>query len=65
MEIRKQLRRLGKERFVDDYLFSGKMTARKLLTAFGIMPPTLSVDVDDEVYYGLLNMGMERELHKR
>lgn len=62
---RRQLRLLGKERFVEETIFSGKISAKKLCTAFGILPPEMLDGSDDEDYYPLLSLGLEREIRKR
>lgn len=41
------------------------MTAKKLLTAFGIVPPPFLEGAPDEAYYRLLAMSMSREISKR
>lgn len=65
LTYRAQLRTLGAERFVEDTVFSGKISARKLCTAFGILPPAFLEGCPDESYYQLLGMGISRELQKR
>jgi NAD-dependent histone deacetylase SIR2 len=44
---------------------AGLITAKKLLTAFGIRPPAFLEGADDEAYYGLLSLAISRELSKR
>lgn len=46
-------------------IFSGNITARKLLTAFGVRPPAFLEGSDDEMYYSLLTLAITRELNKR
>ena len=65
LDFRKQLRHLGKERFIDETIFAGKVSAKKLCTAFGIMPPAVLSEAPDEAFYGLLAIGLEREIRKR
>lgn len=65
LEYRKQLRNMGAEKFVEETVFSGKISAKKLCTAFGILPPTFLEGCSDEAYYQLLGIGISRELQKR
>lgn len=46
-------------------LFNGSITAKKLLTAFGVRPPPFLEGADDEQYYSLLTLAVTRELNKR
>lgn len=41
------------------------MTAKKLCTAFRIIPPLFLQDAPDEAYYPLLSIGIEREYTRR
>jgi NAD-dependent histone deacetylase SIR2 len=44
---------------------AGKISAKKLLTAFGIRPPLFLDGSPDDSYYGLLSLAISRELSKR
>lgn len=44
---------------------AGKITAKKLLTAFGIRPPPFLEGEPDEAYYPFLGLAVQRELSKR
>ncbi|KAI1422545.1 DHS-like NAD/FAD-binding domain-containing protein [Xylaria sp. FL1777] len=63
--FRQQLRAIGPDEFCHLHIDSGAITARKLLTAFGIRPPDFLEGRPDEAYLGLLTLAMTRELNKR
>ncbi|KAI0483855.1 DHS-like NAD/FAD-binding domain-containing protein [Xylaria cf. heliscus] len=63
--FRQQLRAIGPDEFCHVHIDSGAITARKLLTAFGIRPPDFLEGRPDEAYLGLLTLAMTRELTKR
>ncbi|KAJ3577955.1 hypothetical protein NPX13_g2611 [Xylaria arbuscula] len=63
--FRQQLRAIGPNAFCRLHIDSGAITARKMLTAFGIRPPEFLEGRPDEAYYGLLTLAMTRELNKR
>ncbi|RDL41840.1 Uncharacterized protein BP5553_01819 [Venustampulla echinocandica] len=63
--FRRQLRDLGPEEFCKRTVEAGTITAKKLLTAFNIRPPAFLDDSPDDAYYGLLSLGISRELSKR
>jgi len=44
---------------------AGVITAKKLLTAFGIRPPAFLEGSTDDHYFGLLSLALTRELSKR
>ena len=44
---------------------AGAITAKKLLTAFGLRPPPFLEGLPDDAYYRLLSLGLSRELSKR
>lgn len=62
---RRQLRALGPVEFCKQTIDVGLITAKKLLTAFGIRPPAFLEGSDDEHYFGLLTLALGRELAKR
>ena len=65
IEFRKQLRSLGPDRFIEETILAGTISAKKLCTAFGAMPPNFLEGSRDEAYYPLLGLGISRELQKR
>jgi NAD-dependent histone deacetylase SIR2 len=56
---------VGGDRFLDETVNAGTITAKKLCTAFGIRPPLFLEGGTDEVYYTVLNLVIDRELSKR
>ncbi|KAK4198622.1 DHS-like NAD/FAD-binding domain-containing protein [Triangularia verruculosa] len=65
VQLRQMLRNLGPEIFVERTVEAGRITAKKLLTAFGCRPPAFLEGEDDEAYYSLLSYALTRELKKR
>ncbi|KAI1124554.1 DHS-like NAD/FAD-binding domain-containing protein [Nemania abortiva] len=63
--FRQQLRAIGPNEFCHLHIDSGAISAKKLLTAFGIRPPDFLEGRPDEAYLGLLTLAMTRELTKR
>ena len=63
--FRQQLRAIGPNAFCHLHIDSGAITAKKLLTAFGIRPPEFLEGRPDEAYLGLLTLAITRELNKR
>jgi NAD+-dependent protein deacetylase SIR2 len=63
--FRNQLRTIGPEEFCRITVEAGTITAKKLLTAFGIRPPAFLETSPDDAYYGLLSLAISRELSKR
>ncbi|PVI08444.1 SIR2-domain-containing protein [Periconia macrospinosa] len=64
-QIRQRLREVGTNQFVLEYITSGRCTARKLCTAFGIHLPEDANNYPDESFYRLLGLAINRELNKR
>ncbi|PQE11251.1 Sir2 family protein [Rutstroemia sp. NJR-2017a BVV2] len=64
-KFRLDLRRLGPEEFCKRTVEAGTITAKKLLTAFGLRPPAFLDGSPDDAYYGLLSLALSRELSKR
>jgi NAD-dependent histone deacetylase SIR2 len=62
---RKRLREVGKAAFVEETIVQGTITAKKLCTAFGIVPPAFLEDAPDEAYHPLLVLAISREYSKR
>ncbi|KAL2021252.1 hypothetical protein VTK56DRAFT_7331 [Thermocarpiscus australiensis] len=65
IKFRQLLRTLGPEVFCQRSVGAGLITAKKLLTAFGIRPPAFLEGADDDAYYPLLSLALSRELSKR
>ncbi|KAI9789983.1 MAG: NAD-dependent histone deacetylase sir2 [Peltula sp. TS41687] len=65
IKYRKQLRLLGEDEFLKVTLEAGKITAKRLCTAFGIRPPAFLEGAPDDAYYPLLGLAVARELSKR
>ncbi|KAI1189713.1 DHS-like NAD/FAD-binding domain-containing protein [Nemania serpens] len=63
--FRQQLRAIGPNEFCHLHIDSGAISAKKMLTAFGIRPPDFLEGRPDEAYLGLLTLAMTRELTKR
>jgi len=59
------LREEGPKVFCETTVEAGLITAKKLVTAFGIRPPPFLEGTPDIAYYGLLSMALSRELSKR
>ena len=51
--------------FVEETILNESITAKKLCTAFGIVPPSFLEGAPDKAYYPLLGMGISREISKR
>lgn len=56
---------MGPKEFCAQTVENGSITAKKLLTAFGIRPPDFLEGCEDEAYYDLLSLAISRELSKR
>lgn len=65
VKYRKLLRDIGKAAFVEETIGKDTITAKKLLTAFGIVPPSFLGDAPDEAYHALLGIVISREFAKR
>ncbi|KFX98997.1 hypothetical protein O988_04092 [Pseudogymnoascus sp. VKM F-3808] len=64
-EYRRLLRDVGARVFCEKTVEAGAITAKKLITAFGIKPPGFLEGAPDMAYYSLLSMALSRELSKR
>ncbi|OJJ74770.1 hypothetical protein ASPBRDRAFT_27768 [Aspergillus brasiliensis CBS 101740] len=62
---RKRLHEVGKAAFVEETLGQDKVTARKLCTAFGILPPAFLDGAPDEAFHPLLAIAISREFSRR
>lgn len=65
VSFRQQLRTLGPEEFCRRTIDAGIISAKKLLTAFGVRPPNFLEGHPDEDYRSLLVLAISRELAKR
>lgn len=62
---RQRLREIGKAAFVDETIRQGTVSAKKLCTAFGVLPPAFLEGAPDEAYQPLLAMAISREFSRR
>lgn len=62
---RERLHEIGKAAFVEETIARDTVTAKKLCTAFGIMPPAFLEGAPDEAYHPLLAIGISREFSRR
>ncbi|KAJ4293886.1 NAD-dependent histone deacetylase sir2 [Collariella sp. IMI 366227] len=65
IHYRQLLRSVGPSVLCQRTIDAGLITAKKLLTAFGIRPPAFLEGADDKAYYSLLSLAFSRELSKR
>ncbi|TKA76892.1 hypothetical protein B0A49_01297 [Cryomyces minteri] len=63
--FRARLHEIGAERFVYETVTKGRITAKRLCTAFGIRLPKFLEGEPDDAYYPLLGAAITRELSKR
>ena len=63
--FRQQLRNIGPAEFCRITVEAGVISAKKLLTAFGMRPPLRLAGQPDEAYYQLLSLAISKELSKR
>jgi len=63
--FRARLHEVGAGKFIFDNITTGKITARKLCTAFEVRIPKFLEGLMDEAYYQLLGLAINRELNKR
>lgn len=64
-KYKKLLRSVGVDEFIMRTIEAGIISARKLVTAFGIPHHSFLEGAPDDAYYPLLGMGIQRELRKR
>ncbi|KAK3994609.1 SIR2-like protein [Cladorrhinum sp. PSN332] len=64
-KFRQLLRSEGPQVLIKRYVHTNLITAKKLLTAFGIRPPAFLQGAEDHAYYSLLSLALSRELSKR
>ncbi|EEP80525.1 hypothetical protein UREG_05367 [Uncinocarpus reesii 1704] len=63
--LRSRLREIGVAQFLAETVYHRKIPAKKLCTAFGIVPPAFLDGSPDETYLNPLCIGMRREYSKR
>jgi NAD-dependent histone deacetylase SIR2 len=63
--LRRELREHGPAVFCQRTVDCGRYSAKKLLTAFAIKPPTFLEGEADDAYFSLLSLAISRELSKR
>ncbi|OJD20251.1 hypothetical protein ACJ73_08416 [Blastomyces percursus] len=63
--FRRRLHEIGKAAFAEETIGQGTITAKKLCTAFGILPPSFLEGAPDRVYHPLLIIGISREYSRR
>lgn len=62
---RKQLHEIGKAAFVAETIGRGAISAKKLCTAFGVVPPAFLENEPDVAFHPLLAIAISREYSKR
>lgn len=62
---RQRLHEVGAGKFVFENITTGKVSARRLCTAFCVRIPKFMEGLEDEAYYQLLGLAINRELNKR
>jgi hypothetical protein len=65
LAYRKRLHAIGKAAFVEETIVRETVTAKKLCTAFGIVPPAFLEGAPDEAYHSLLAIAISREYSRR
>ncbi|KAL4959664.1 uncharacterized protein BDV14DRAFT_193615 [Aspergillus stella-maris] len=65
VEFRKRLHEVGKAQFVEETIARDTVTAKKLCTAFGVLPPAFLDGAPDEAYHPLLAIAISREFTRR
>lgn len=63
--FRQRLHEIGKTAFVEETIGRETISARKLCTAFGILPPPFLEDAPDEAFHPLLAIAISREFSRR
>ncbi|KAL4892164.1 SIR2-domain-containing protein [Aspergillus ambiguus] len=63
--FRNRLHEIGKAAFVEETIARDTVTAKKLCTAFGIMPPPFLEGAPDQAYHPLLAIAISREFSRR
>ena len=65
MAFRRRLHDIGKAAFVEETIARETVTAKKLCTAFGILPPPFLEGAPDQAYHPLLAIAISREFSRR
>ena len=65
LAFRKRLHDIGKAAFVEETIGRNTVTAKKLCTAFGVVPPPFFEGAPDEAYHPLLAIAISREFSRR
>ncbi|ORY07786.1 DHS-like NAD/FAD-binding domain-containing protein [Clohesyomyces aquaticus] len=60
-----RLHEVGTSQFILETITTGRITARKLCSAFGVRIPKFLDGLEDDSYYQLLGLAVNRELNKR
>ncbi|KAG9248719.1 chromatin regulatory protein sir2 [Calycina marina] len=63
--FRQLLREVGPVEFCGQTVETGTISAKKLMTAFGVRPPPFLEGQPDDAYYNFLSLAISRELSKR
>jgi hypothetical protein len=63
--FRNRLHAIGKAAFVEETIVRETVTAKKLCTAFGIVPPAFLEGSPDESFHPLLAIAISREFSRR
>lgn len=63
--FRQRLHAIGKAAFVEETIVRETVTAKKLCTAFGILPPAFLEGAPDEAFHPLLAVAISREFSRR
>lgn len=65
LALRKRLHTIGKAAFVEETIGNDMISAKKLCTAFGILPPPFLEGASDRAYHPLVALGISREYSRR
>ena len=63
--FRRRLHDIGKAAFVDETIVQGTVSAKKLCTAFGFLPPPFLDGAPDEAYHPILALAISQEFSRR
>ncbi|KAL7273006.1 NAD-dependent histone deacetylase sir2 [Rhizina undulata] len=63
--LRQLLHRVGKDQFLNQTIRDGSISAKRLITAFGMRAPNFLEGAPEDAYGTILRLLIERELHKR
>ncbi|OJJ49381.1 hypothetical protein ASPZODRAFT_129829 [Penicilliopsis zonata CBS 506.65] len=65
LAFRQRLHEIGKAAFVEETIVQESISAKKLCTAFGILPPPFLEGAPDQAYHPLLAIAISREFSRR